>query len=262
MTAWDPGRYEQFKDFRLRPALDLLERIELAAPGRVYDLGCGTGRITGIMGERWPSARVTGIDGSKEMLAQAKARAAAVEWIEADIAAWLPAEPADIIFSNAALHWLDDHQILFARLMGFLNPGGVLAVQMPNNYARPSHAEMTAAAMNGPWALRLQPLLRRRPVAEADFYRRLLAPLSASLDIWETEYPQQLAAPPGGGNPVVDWMAGTALRPLLDALDDGDGGERESFLADYEGRVAAAYPEDADGTVRFPFNRLFIVAVK
>ena len=259
MTAWDPGRYEQFKDFRLRPALDLLEGIELAAPGRAYDLGCGTGRMTGIMCERWPAARITGIDRSPEMLAEAKARGLAVEWIEADIAAWRPAEPADLIFSNAALHWLDDHRILFTRLMEFLNPGGVLAVQMAKNYARPSHEEMAAAAGAGPWALSLQPLLRRRPVAEADFYRRFLAPLSASLEVWEKEYPQQLAAGPGGGNPVVNWMAGTALRPLLDALG---GAERESFLADYAARIAAAYPKDADGTVSFPFNRLFIVAVK
>ncbi len=259
MADWNPGRYGQFEDFRLRPALDLLERMELAAPGCVYDLGCGTGRITAIMLERWPAARIAGIDRSPKMLAEAKARTAAVEWIEADIAGWRPARPVDLIFSNAALHWLDDHRIIFTRLMGFLNPGGVLAVQMPNNYAAPSHAEMTAAAGAGPWALRLQPLLRRRPVAEADFYRRLLAPLSASIKVWETEYPQQLAWQANGGNPVVDWMAATALRPLLDAVS---GGQRESFLADYEGRMAAAYPEAADGTVSFPFNRLFIVAVK
>lgn len=261
-AAWDPAGYEQFKDFRLRPALDLMAAVDPAAPGRVpgriYDLGCGTGRATGMLLERWPEARVTGIDGSKEMLAQAKARGMAVEWIEADLNLWAPDRPADLLFSNAALHWLDDHRNLFRRLMSFLKPDGVLAVQMPKNYARPSHTEMAAAAVAGPWASILQPLLRPAPVAEADFYRQLLAPLSASTEVWETEYDQELA----GETPVVDWMAGAALKPLLDALDGGEGGEREGFLADYSARTAAAYPKDADGITRFSFNRIFIVAVK
>lgn len=252
-SGWDPAQYLRFAGPRLQPALDLLARIPLAAPAAVYDLGCGAGNVTRLLRERWPDARVTGVDGSPAMLEAAARAAPGVRFIQADLAAWAPPAPADLIFSNAALHWLDDHATLLPRLLGRLVPGGLLAVQMPRNHGAPSHTEMVGAAEAGPWRVRLLPLLRRAPVAGPAVYYDILAPHAGRLEIWETEYLHALE----GDNPVVEWTRGSALKPLLDALEPP---EREAFLADYAGRMAAAYPRRPDGRTLFPFRRLFILA--
>jgi trans-aconitate 2-methyltransferase len=253
--GWDPARYLEFAGPRLQPAVDLLARVPLAAPAVVYDLGCGAGNVTRLLRARWPTADLTGVDGSATMLATASAAAPGVHWLEADLRDWTPARPADLIYSNAALHWLDDHATLFPRLLAHLAPGGVLAVQMPRNHAAPSHTALVAAAEAGPWRARLRPLLRPEPTAAPAVYHDLVAPRAAHLEIWETEYLHVL----GGENPVVDWVRGSALKPLLDALEEPD---RAALLADYTRRIAAAYPRGPDGRTLFPFRRLFIVAVR
>jgi trans-aconitate 2-methyltransferase len=253
--GWDPAKYLEFAGPRLRPALDLLARVPATAPAEVHDLGCGAGNVTRLLRERWPEARVTGVDGSAAMLAAARAAVPGVAWVQADLATWRPPRPADLVFSNAALHWLDDHAALFPRLAASLAPGGVLAVQMPRNHGAPSHTEMVAAAEAGPWAARLAPALRTRPVAEPAVYHDILAPHVARLDIWETEYLHVLEGP----NPVVEWTRGSALKPLLDRLEEP---ARSAFAAEYAARIARAYPPRPDGRTLFPFRRLFIVAVR
>jgi trans-aconitate 2-methyltransferase len=178
-----------------------------------------------------------------------------VTWIQADIGAWRGPRPADVVFSNAALHWLDDHAGLFPRLVSGMAPGGVLAVQMPRNHGAPSHTEMVAAAEAGPWREGLRPALRTRPVAGPPVYHDILAPHVSRLDIWETEYLHALE----GDNPVVEWTRGSALKPLLDRLQEP---ERSGFLAEYSARIARAYPPRPDGRTLFPFRRLFIVATR
>ena len=253
--GWDPAKYLEFAGPRLRPALDLLARVPLAWPGVVYDLGCGAGNVTRLLVERWPRAVVTGVDGSAAMLDAAQAAVPVVTWAQADLSSWRAPGPADLLFSNAALHWLDDHRGLFPRLVADLAPGGVLAVQMPRNHGAPSHSEMVAAAEVGPWRERLRPALRARPVAEPAVYHDILRPHVSQLDIWETEYLHALE----GDNPVVEWTRGSALKPLMDALDEP---ERSAFLAEYAGRIARAYPRRPDGRTLLPFRRLFIVAVR
>ncbi len=257
MIGWDPAKYLEFAGPRLRPALDLVAQVPLAAPTAVYDLGCGTGSATRLLARRWPGAAVIGVDGSAAMLAAARAAAGgpAIRWVEADLAGWHPPRPAELIFSNAALHWLPDHATLFPRLVADLAPGGVLAVQMPRNHDAPSHTEMAASVRAGPWAARLAPLLREHPVAPPAAYHDWLASQVTRLDIWETEYLHVLE----GDHPVVEWTRGSALKPLLDALA---ADERSAFLADYTARIARAYPRRADGRTLFPFRRLFLVAVR
>lgn len=250
--GWDPKQYLAFAGHRLRPAVDLLGRVDLVAPRRVVDLGCGPGNVTRLLQQRWPMAEITGIDSSAEMLARAVEEAPAITWQHADIADVRLDPKADLIFSNAALHWLDDHASLLPRLVQGLAPGGVLAVQMPHNHGSPSHTGMVAAATTGTWAGRLTPLLRPSPVAAPAVYYDILRPYLAELDIWESEYLQVLEGP----DAVTEWIKGSALKPLLDALD---GAEREAFLADYRQRMRQAYPMRADGRTLFPFRRLFLV---
>jgi len=251
--SWHPERYLAFGDERTRPAADLLARVPLAAPARIADLGCGPGNSTALLVERWPAAEVLGIDSSAAMLAKAAASGLEASWLKSDLAAWNPDGPYDLLFSNAALHWLPDHARLLPRFLGHLRPGGVLAVQMPRNFEAPSHALLREVARAGPWAERLARCLEHEPVAAPEWYRDLLAPLTEALDIWQTEYLHVLE----GEDPVLSWTRSTALRPLTALLTPE---QQAGFEADYAGRLRAAYPRRADGRTLFPFRRLFLVA--
>lgn len=254
-ASWDPAAYTEFIDERLRPARDLIKRIPPIEPRLITDLGCGTGWATRLLAERWPGATVTGIDSSAEMLAAAREAAGTIDWLEGDIAGWQPAEPPGLIFSNAALHWLNNHPVLVPRLLDALAPGGVLAVQMPRNYDAPSHRALAELAHERRWRERLAAVLRPWPVAEPQVYLAMLIERAARVDIWETTYWHVLS----GDNPVLAWVSGTVLRPLLAVLDED---ERATFIAAYGRRLAEAYPPRSDGRTPFPFRRLFIIAVR
>ena len=187
--SWDPQQYSRFAGQRLRPALDLIARIPIEHPRTVVDLGCGTGNVTRVLRSRWPDAGITGVDGSPQMLAEARNAESDIAWEQCDVAGWNPPAKFDLIFSNATLHWLDDHPALFARLCRNVAAGGALAVQMPRNFGAPSHALIHELALSAPWRDALGALLRQQPVLAPEAYYRLLAPHARSLDIWETEYP-------------------------------------------------------------------------
>lgn len=257
--AWDPGQYLKFGGERLRPALDLIARAPVDAPAHVVDLGCGTGSITRILAERFPKASVVGLDGSAEMLATASKSpkpGETIAWQQADIGSWQAKNPVDLIYSNAALQWLKGHDALFPHLMRQLAAGGALMVQMPRNHGAPSHTLMEAAIAKRPALVeRLKSKPRSHPPGDPGYFYDLLRPLSASVDIWETEYLHVLS----GDDPVVEWTKGTALKPVLDSMDQA---ERDDFLAEYKAACRQAYKPRADGKTLFPFRRIFIVAVK
>jgi trans-aconitate 2-methyltransferase len=254
--SWSPSQYLKFSQPRLRPAMDLLARIPSAEPRCVYDLGCGAGNVTAALVARWPRARIIGVDTSAAMLAQAAELLPQVQWQHRSLADWRPDIPADVIYSNAALHWLPNHQQLFPALVDALAPGGVLGIQMPRNFSAPSHTLIDATARDARWREKLALLLGGAvPVAEPQFYYSLLASLAQSLDIWESEYLQVLS----GEDPVKEWTKGTWLMQFLDRLEPV---ERTAFEADYAQRLRAAYPRQADGSTLFPFRRLFIVLRK
>lgn len=258
-VTWDPEQYLRFAAPRVRPAIELLARIDHDQPHRVYDLGCGTGEITRLLAARWPQAAVTGIDLSSDMLAVAERESDTITWEHGDIATWTPEGPVDVIYSNAALHWLNEHDRLIPRLAASLAPGGVLAIQMPLSWHEPSHRLMREVLATGGsggaplGSIELRARTGTQPVAHPGSYYRLLAPLAATVDIWETRYHQVLT----GTDPVFEWVSGTALRPILEALDDA---EREQFVTRYRKALRAAYPAQPNGETLFAFPRLFIVA--
>ncbi|HVJ76080.1 MAG TPA: methyltransferase domain-containing protein [Casimicrobiaceae bacterium] len=211
--TWSPQRYLEFADLRLRPAVDLLARVPARAPSMVADLGCGAGNVTRLLAERWPEADIVGVDSSPTMLARARvalADAPRVRFEERDLATWAPSAPVDVVYSNAALHWLDDHATLIPRLAGTLAQGGALAIQMPSNFGTPSHATIAALARSERWRGRVGDLVRDEPVAPPEQYLRWLAPRCASVDVWETVYLQRLAARDDGEHPVVAFVSDLA----------------------------------------------------
>lgn len=266
--TWDPDQYLRHSGHRARPFLDLLARVprlpaaDDGRPPRIADLGCGPGNVTVLLAERWPDAHITGYDNSPQMLQQAAALAGPtagggrLEFEAADAGAWAPAPGTyDLILSNATLQWVPGHADRFPDWVAALRPGGVLAVQMPANFQAPSHTLMRELCASGRWRERLGGVLRHADaVLEPGAYLELLAGLGCEADVWESTYQQLL----GGDDPVLDWVKGTGLRPVLTALAD-DPEARDAFLGEYRDLLRVAYPAGAHGTV-FPFRRLFAVA--
>lgn len=250
--SWNPEQYHLYSDHRLRPALDLLAQIDLSSPMMIYDLGCGMGNVTSMLSSRWNSAVVTGLDSSESMLTAAKKEHPALEWVHGEIGDFNPASKANLIFSNAALHWLDDHESLFPKLLKQLRSGGVLAVQMPNNFSAPSHQTLYELAQSDRWFDTLGSIVRPAPVHNIEWYYDLLSPITEQLNIWETTYFQVLK----GKNAVLEWTRSTALRPFLQALDKRDV---DAFEQEYANLLLQAYPQREDGATLYPFSRLFIV---
>ncbi|WP_059007141.1 trans-aconitate 2-methyltransferase [Streptomyces specialis] len=260
---WDPAQYQRHAGHRARPLLDLLARVPpLPAPAapRVADLGCGPGRPSLALTARWPDARVTGYDNSPEMLAEAAAHAGPtpgggrLDFLPADLATWRPAEPFDLIVSNAALQWVPGHADRFPEWIAGLAPGGVFAFQVPGNFAAPSHALMRDLCESPRWRARLGGVPRHPDmVLTPRAYAEALAALGGAPDVWETTYLHVLR----GEDAVLDWVKGTGLRPVLAALEP-DPEARDAFLADYRAALATAYPPGPHGTL-FPFRRVFAV---
>jgi trans-aconitate 2-methyltransferase len=252
MAEWNPSQYLKFADERTRPAADLLARVPLAAPATIVDLGCGPGNSTELLARRWPQARLTGVDSSANMLADAARAHPDWSWEKADIARWSPPSPVDLIFANASVHWVPDHPALFPRLFGFVAAGGALAIQMPRNFDAPSHALMRAVAEDPRWRARLAPVARH-PVAEPARYYDYLAPLARRVDLWESDYMHVMDGPAA----ILEWVRGSGLRVYLDPLEVA---ERTDFTARYLAALTEAYRPAVDGKVLFPFRRLFLVA--
>ena len=256
--VWDANLYLKFADARVRPALDLMGRIDAAngaRPGHaIYDLGCGAGNISRILAERFPTAEVIGVDSSDEMLAKARSQTteSRVSFAKGDLTQFKPSKPPGILYSNAAYQWVEGHIDYFPGLMKLLPSGGQLAIQMPRNHEAPSHALMRKAVEMGSWRDKLTQVRTIRPVLEPARYYDVLKPLCSDLEVWETIYQQPLT----GKDPVAQFTAGTGLRPFLDLLEEP---ERTEFYKAYADLAAKAYPMRADGITIFPFRRLFIV---
>ena len=251
---WDPAQYHRFRGERARPFFDLLGRVPDGPVRRVADLGCGSGELTRTLLERWPQATVWGVDHSEEMLARAAEGPAQprLRFVRADLASWEPEAPLDRIVSNAALQWLPDHGELLERLTRFLAPEGALAVQVPMSRGEGAFRLLDELVLEAPWRERLRAAGRRPSIETPAFYAERLLGLGLEIELWETVYHHRMAGPPE----VVEWMKGTALRPLLAALAPP---EQTEFLEALVERVAPLHPRGPHG-IFFPFRRLFFVA--
>jgi len=249
MPTWNPRQYLKFAEERSRPCRDLAARVEVAAPRRIIDLGCGPGNSAEVLAARWPNAAITGLDSSSAMIDAARAASPQWEWRIGDLAAWAAGDECfDVVFSNAALQWVGDHAAVFPQLLSQVSDGGALAVQVPGNYTSPQHRLMREVAK------RFELQVREWQTFDLDFYYDALAPHASRLDLWATEYLHVLP----NVEAVVEWYKGTGMRPYLDALPDEAA--RERFLSKYLEGLREIYKPQGDGMVLFPFRRIFIVA--
>ena len=255
---WDPKQYAQFAGERSRPFFDLLAQVRHDRVLQAADLGCGPGELTHALAERWPEAQIVGVDNSPEMLAKAARWALPnrLRFLQADIGTWKSDRPLDLIFSNAALQWVPDHEKVLDALVGMLAPGGTLAVQVPNHFASPAHQLIKETAQQPRWkSLPDGADLQAAAVKPLTWYVERLLGHGLTVDAWDTTYIHVLQ----GANPVLEWMKGTALRPLLSRLDSQQSAD---FLRDLGTRYLAAYPASGQGSTLFPFRRIFFIATR
>ncbi len=254
---WDPQQYHRFQNERSRPFYDLLAQIDLESPRTIVDLGCGSGELTAQLSGRWSEADVVGIDSSPEMINEAKTyeRPGKLEFRLGGISEWEPEEPVDLLFSNAAYQWVPDHERLIPRLAGFIASEGTMAFQVPGNFDAPSHTILAELRQSEKWKDKLAAGADRSAAVQApEWYIRVLQERGFYVTAWETTYYQIMP----GNDPVLEWVKGTALRPVLAILE---GKEREEFLDEYRERLRMTYPPQSFGTI-FPFRRIFVIARK
>jgi trans-aconitate 2-methyltransferase len=252
--TWSPSTYVRFLDERTRAARDLLAQVPLAFARKIVDVGCGPGNSTALLVARYPDAEILGIDSSAAMLEEARQALPHILFAEADAALWLPDPDTDLVFANATYQWIPDHIAIFQRTLARLKRGVVLAVQMPDNLAEPTHQLMRQVAAEGSWATRLADAARA-PLSPVRTYYDALRPVASRLDMWHTVYNHVLQGP----DAIVEWVRGTGLRPFIDPLAPD---QRAEFLRRYRALITDAYPPTVSGEVLLRFPRLFLVAVR
>ena len=250
---WNPDVYLTFADHRGRPFFDLTSRVGAENPRRVVDLGCGPGNLTATLAQRWPDAVIEAWDSSPEMVESARERG--VDAQVGDVRSWEPKPDTDVLVSNATLQWVPEHVELLVRWAGELPTGSWIAVQMPGSFNTPSHEAIRTVARREPFANRLRdmPFPERDRVSPAAEYAAVLTDAGCRVDAWETVYIHELT----GDHPVLDWMSGTALRPVIDRLSEESWHQFRQQLIPI---LDETYPRRPDGRTFYPFRRIFVVA--
>lgn len=254
-NQWNSTLYLKFASERTQPAKDLVQRIELELPSKIIDLGCGPGNSTEVLFQRWPHAQITGVDNSPHMIQEAQAKHPNRTWDIADMKHWAASEPLSLIFSNAAIQWLDHHDLHLQHWMSSLEPGGALAFQIPSSTYALVRQLIHQISHAPKWNERLASARNSLTMHSPALYYDILAPLSHRIDLWETEYFHVLPS----HQAIIEWMQGTGLRPFLHPLT---ATEQNEFLSELLQQVEMGYPLQRDGTVLFPFRRMFAIAYR
>lgn len=256
MSDWQPGLYLEFGKERTQPSIDLAAKITVENPKRIIDVGCGPGNSSAVLKARWQNAEITGLDNSKSMIDEAKAKYPSINWVYADASGDLSGlGKFDVAFSNAAIQWMPEQEKLLANLFGMLNKGGVFAAQIPCVMNMPVHIELTGLAESDKWKEKFKDKASSYEIHAAEFYYDILCGLTSEIDLWETRYFHIMNTHAD----IVKWFSASGLRPYLDCLRDKAA--REEFLSDYESALKKVYPKQADGRILFPFTRIFFTAV-
>ena len=254
MTTWNPELYLKFGDERSRASCDLVSRIILDRPARILDVGCGPGNSTRALRDRWPSSDVVGLDSSEEMIRKATQTYPGEKWLCADASAWEPDGTYSLVFSNAALQWIPDHARLVPRLLEWVAPAGVFAAQVPANKDAPLHQSLLSVSGRGRWKERMKGCEDLLTYHDASFYYDALAPRSTQLDIWCTTYYHRLPS----HRSLIEWYSSTGMRPFLERLSEESA--RTRFQQEVLDGCMRSYPSQQEGTILFPFQRLFMIA--
>jgi len=257
MATWNPQQYLRFKDERTQPSIDLAAKVRVDKPAAVIDVGCGPGNSTQVLRQRWPDSRIIGLDSSSEMIAKAKKDFPDQEWLLADASRLEPDRTYDVVFSNAVLQWIPEHDLLVPRLLGIVNAGGALAIQVPANNESPLHRALLYISSGKKWARFTAGCEKLLHYHTVEHYYNILYPIvSSGLEIWETTYYHVLSSHAA----LIEWYKGTGLRPFLEKLPGDE--YRKEFMDEVLNECKQGYYIHGDGKILFPFRRIFFVAYK
>jgi len=256
MKKWNPDLYLKYEDERTQPSYDLVSRVDVSSPANIIDIGCGPGNSTRVLRERWPNAHIFGLDSSREMIAKARSGYPRGEWILADAANWKTDIGYDIVFSNAVLQWIPNHEVLLRALFDHVNERGALAVQIPANDGSPLQQAVLKVSSREEWLAPMAGCEKLLTYRNACFYYDQLSAVSRRFAIWHTTYYHVMVDHHG----LIDWYAGTGMRPYLERLTSEE--QRRLFQKQVLDECRSDYPEQQDGRILFPFKRLFMVAYK
>lgn len=275
---WNPSLYLRHGSSRLRPALDLLYQTcgmlknSSESVCNVLDLGCGPGNITPYLCAAFPNAHIHGVDSSKSMIDTANSISLSLDQtkrvsFEVNTIEKLCCQTDhqyDVVYSNASLHWTEKHRAIFTAIVNnLLKPGGILAVQMPDTRTQQSHLLMERAALRTGLLPKTSHVRIPRTEESPQFYYEMLFPICGELDLWSTEYVQQLSSSNSTQHPVLEYTRSTGLMPILEALGGEHSDDCKRYLAEYERLLAEEYPViESSNTVIFPFKRFFLLARK
>ena len=255
MSDWQPDRYLQFHSERTQPSIDLVAKIDKVAPEYIIDIGCGPGNSTQVLSHRWPQSKIIGIDTSASMIARAGLDFPKQEWQTANASTYEPTTKFDIVFSNAVIQWIPDHEKLFAKFHSLLCGGGIVAVQIPLFWDMPLGVIIDEVAQDIRWKNRTEKVERIFTIHDHVFYYDLLSSLFTSIELWETDYLHILES----HESIIEMMRSTGLKPYHELLSDEERGEFEKAVLK---GIQQAYPTQKNGKVLLPFKRLFLKGIK
>jgi trans-aconitate 2-methyltransferase len=256
MREWDPDQYLQFKGERTQPSIDLVARIPMDDPKTVIDIGCGPGNSTQILLKRWPFADVVGVDKSEKMIQRARRDYPHQKWVVGDAATFEAPLPFDIVFSNAAIHWIPQHDMLLRRLFRMLRGNGILAVQVPANQESPLYRAILRVSESGKWSAYTKGRESAIIYNSVAYYYGQLVSYAEDVVLWETVYYHIM----NSHQDLIEWYQSTAMKPFLDSLPSDES--REEFKGEVLAACKASYPLQRDGKLLYPFKRLFFTARK
>ncbi len=254
MSDWNPELYLKFKNERTAPSIDLLSKLKIDYPGNIIDLGCGPGNSTQILHNKWPDSEILGIDSSIEMIKKAEKDFPGQKWLAADISEFKSDELYDLVFSNATLQWIPDHEKLIPLLLNLVKKNGALAVQVPANNESPLHKALYSVSNGKKWNRFTGGCEKLLNYQSADYYYNILNPLTPVLDIWETTYFHELQSHQG----LIDWYKSTGMRPFLESLPDDE--KRTEFENEVLEKCRDNYRIQKNGKILYPFKRIFFIA--
>jgi trans-aconitate 2-methyltransferase len=256
MREWDPQQYLQFKQERTQPSIDLVARIPLDDPGTIIDIGCGPGNSTQTLRKRWPRADIVGIDKSEKMIERARADYPDQRWIVGDASRLGADRTYDIVFSNAAIQWIPEHDRLLPRLFGLVNKNGVLAVQVPANHEAPLYKILVRVSSSSTWSTYTAGCEKLITYHSAGYYYDKLVTLTREISLWETTYYHLLKS----HQELIEWYRSTGMKPFLDRLPADN--KRTQFEQEVLSECREFYSPQIDGKILYPFKRLFFTARK
>jgi trans-aconitate 2-methyltransferase len=253
---WNPELYLTFNRERIQPSIDLVTRIHADNPKTIIDIGCGPGNSTQILAERWPKAKIVGIDNSPSMIEKAKKDYPLQEWRIVDAGKNTIEGTYDIVFSNAAIQWIPGHAKLMKKLQGLLTENGTLAIQVPMFWDMPLGKSILCIAEDHRWAATTKGVKDLFTIHDCGFYYDVLSKLFGKTDLWETHYMHQMES----HSSILEMIRSTGLKPYLEVLQtDRDKSDFEQQVLQ---NISVDYPVHENGKIIFPFKRLFLLAQK